>query len=82
MIDYRTSKTCLILRDELAQTLTLTSDRIDKIIPMRALHLNLPHPSVRPRFLQEYAKFLADDKIIHLLPKILGKMWFQAKRCA
>jgi len=31
--------------------------------------------------LKENGLFLADDRIIPLLPKLLGSKWFEAKKC-
>jgi hypothetical protein len=35
----------------------------------------------RRLLLKENGLFLADDRVIPLLPKLLGSKWFEAKKC-
>eukprot|EP00096_Caligus_rogercresseyi_P012457 TRINITY_DN5227_c0_g1_i1.p1 TRINITY_DN5227_c0_g1~~TRINITY_DN5227_c0_g1_i1.p1 ORF type:complete len:527 (-),score=218.82 TRINITY_DN5227_c0_g1_i1:95-1675(-) len=56
------------------------SDRIDEIIPLRGLKSEYQTFELKRRLSNKYDKFLADTRIMHRLPKVLGKHFYSKKK--
>mmetsp|Transcript_15396 Transcript_15396/g.30277 ORF Transcript_15396/g.30277 Transcript_15396/m.30277 type:complete len:325 (-) Transcript_15396:413-1387(-) len=55
-------------------------DGIDKVIGLTKLRKNYRQYEDKRKLLQSFDLFLADDRILHALPSVLGKKFFDKKR--
>eukprot|EP01089_Gocevia_fonbrunei_P002380 TRINITY_DN12353_c0_g1_i4.p1 TRINITY_DN12353_c0_g1~~TRINITY_DN12353_c0_g1_i4.p1 ORF type:complete len:255 (-),score=52.62 TRINITY_DN12353_c0_g1_i4:22-786(-) len=59
---------------------TLGLDCVKKVIPLNKLKKNYKEYESRRKLLGSYDLFLVDDRIMHLMAKFLGKVFFKLKR--
>ncbi len=55
-------------------------EQIAEIIPLRQLKVEYKTFEAKAKLCNRFDKFLADDRIVRLLPKFLGKQFYQKKR--
>jgi ribosome biogenesis protein UTP30 len=53
---------------------------ISRVVGITKLKGKFKPFEARRQLLSEHGMFLADDRIVPLLPKLLGKGWFDAKK--
>ncbi|KDQ09448.1 hypothetical protein BOTBODRAFT_69143 [Botryobasidium botryosum FD-172 SS1] len=84
LVDPRTTPICLITKDpqrEYKDLLEKTNVKfISRVVGVTKLKGKFKSFEARRQLLQEHGLFLADDRVIPMLPKLLGKMWFKAKK--
>ncbi|KZT11794.1 ribosomal protein L1 [Laetiporus sulphureus 93-53] len=84
LVDPRTSSVCLITKDpqrEYKDLLEKHSIRfISRVVGISKLKGKFKPYEARRMLLKENDLFLADDRVIPLLPGLLGKKFFQAKK--
>ncbi|KAJ7799784.1 ribosomal protein L1p/L10e family-domain-containing protein, partial [Mycena olivaceomarginata] len=82
-VDPRTSAVCLITKDPQRQYKDLLAEQNIKFIS-RVVGIEKLKGKFKPfearRMLKENGLFLADERIVPLLPKLLGVKWFEAKK--
>ncbi|KAF9453160.1 ribosomal protein L1 [Macrolepiota fuliginosa MF-IS2] len=84
IVDPRTTSICLITKDpqreykELLETHNIKF--ISRVVGIEKLKGKFKAFEARRLLLKENGLFLADDRIIPLLPKLLGSKWFEAKK--
>ncbi|KAG6812717.1 hypothetical protein H0H92_001078 [Tricholoma furcatifolium] len=84
LIDPRTTAICLITKDpqreykDLLQTHNIKF--ISRVVGVEKLKGKFKPFEARRMLLKENGLFLADERIIPLLPKLLGSKWFEAKK--
>ena len=85
LIDPRTSPICLLTKDPQREYKDLLEKHnikfISRVIGLEKLKGKFHPYEARRMLLKENGMFLADERIIPLLPKLLGAKWFQAKKC-
>ncbi len=57
-------------------------DQVSEVIPLRQLKVEFKQYEAKVKLSNRFDKFLADDRIIRLLPKFLGKPFYGRKRCS
>ncbi|KIM78455.1 hypothetical protein PILCRDRAFT_824339 [Piloderma croceum F 1598] len=84
LIDPRTSAVCLITKDpqrEYKELLELNEIKfISRVIGITKLKGKFKPFEARRMLLKENGMFLADDRVVPLLPGLLGSKWFEAKK--
>jgi ribosome biogenesis protein UTP30 len=84
-VDPRTTPICLITKDPQRQYKDLLESHgvkfISRVVGLEKLKGKFKPFEARRLLLKENGMFLADDRIIPLLPQVLGNKWFQAKKC-
>ncbi|KAK0185722.1 ribosomal protein L1p/L10e family-domain-containing protein [Armillaria mellea] len=84
IVDPRTSSVCLITKDpqrEYKDSLEAKDIKfISRVVGISKLKGKFRPFEARRILLKEHGLFLADDRVIPLLPKLLGKKWFDAKK--
>ncbi|KAF9050800.1 ribosomal protein L1 [Hymenopellis radicata] len=84
LIDPRTTGVCLITKDPQRDYKDLLEDKgikfVSRVIGISKLKGKFKPFEARRLLLKEHGLFLADDRVIPLLPKLLGEKWFQAKK--
>jgi len=84
LVDPRTSAVCLITKDpqrEYKDLLEKAGVRfINRVVGIEKLKGKFKSFEARRALLRENALFLADDRVIPLLPRLLGKIFFNAKK--
>lgn len=55
---------------------------ISRVIGIAKLKGKFKPYEARRMLLKDHALFLADDRVVPLLPGLLGSKWFDAKKCA
>ncbi|KAG9085913.1 hypothetical protein FRC06_003370 [Ceratobasidium sp. 370] len=84
IIDPRTSPICLITKDPQREYKDLLAAQNIKFIPrvvgVTKLKGKFKPFEARRQLLKDHGLFLADDRVVPLLPKLLGKMFFDAKK--
>ncbi|KAI8986271.1 ribosomal protein L1p/L10e family-domain-containing protein [Trametes punicea] len=84
VVDPRTSPVCLITKDPQRQYKDLIAERgikfISRVVDIKHLKGKWKPFEARRLLLREYGLFLADDRVIPLLPGLLGKIFFEAKK--
>ncbi|CAG8506038.1 7686_t:CDS:2, partial [Paraglomus occultum] len=77
---------CLFTKDPQSQYKKLLKEKevitIDKVIGLKKLRKKFVSPEAKRKLCDNYELFLADDKIIVSLPKLLGKYFFKRKKQA
>jgi ribosome biogenesis protein UTP30 len=84
LIDPRTNSVCLISKDPQRQYKDLLDAKgvifISRVVGVDKLKGKFKPFEARRQLLNEHALFLADDRVVPLLPNLLGKMFFEAKK--
>ncbi|KAH9952495.1 ribosomal protein L1p/L10e family-domain-containing protein [Russula dissimulans] len=84
LVDPRTSSICLITKDPQREYKNLLEDAgvrfINRVVGIEKLKGKFKSFEARRALLHENELFLADDRIIPLLPRLLGKIFFTAKK--
>lgn len=86
LVDPRTTPICLLTKDPQREYKDLleTNDVkfVTRVIGIEKLKGKFRPFEARRMLLKEIGMFLADERIIPLLPKLLGAKWFDAKKYA
>ncbi|KAG6335617.1 hypothetical protein ID866_3474 [Astraeus odoratus] len=84
LIDPRSSAVCLITKDPQREYKDLLEQHnvkfISRVVGIEKLKGKFKSFEARRLLLKENALFLADDRVIPLLPRLLGSKWFDAKK--
>lgn len=84
LVDPRTSSVCLITKDPQREYKDLLEQHnikfISRVVGLEKLKGKFKAYEARRLLLKENAMFLADDRVIPLLPRLLGTKWFDAKK--
>ncbi|KAF9479914.1 ribosomal protein L1 [Pholiota conissans] len=84
LVDPRTSPVCLITKDPQREYKDLLEKHnikfISRVVGLEKLKGKFKPFEARRMLLKENGMFLADDRVIPLLPKLLGSKWFEAKK--
>jgi ribosome biogenesis protein UTP30 len=84
IVDPRTTSICLITKDPQREYKDLLEEHnvkfISRVVGIEKLKGKFKPFEARRQLLRSNGLFLADERIIPLLPKLLGKMWFDAKK--
>ncbi|KAJ7631991.1 ribosomal protein L1p/L10e family-domain-containing protein [Mycena polygramma] len=84
LVDPRTSAVCLITKDPQRQYKDLLAEHnikfISRVVGIEKLKGKFKPYEARRMLLKENGLFLADERIVPLLPKLLGTKWFEAKK--
>jgi len=85
LVDPRTSSICLITKDPQREYKTLLDEKgvkfIQRVVGIEKLKGKFKPFEARRLLLKENDLFLADERVVPLLPGLLGKKFFQAKKC-
>ncbi|KAI6027455.1 ribosomal protein L1p/L10e family-domain-containing protein [Pisolithus microcarpus] len=84
LVDPRTSAVCLITKDPQREYKDLLEQHdikfISRVVGIEKLRGKFKAFEARRLLLKENGMFLADDRVIPLLPRLLGSKWFEAKK--
>ena len=84
VVDPRTSGVCLITKDPQREYKDLLERQgikfISRVVGVEKLKGKFKAFEARRLLLKENAMFLADERVIPLLPRLLGPKWFDAKK--
>jgi len=84
LVDPRSSAVCLITKDPQREYKDLLEQAgvrfINRVVGIEKLKGKFKSFEARRALLRENALFLADDRVIPLLPRLLGKIFFTAKK--
>ncbi|KAG6841111.1 hypothetical protein C0991_001799 [Blastosporella zonata] len=84
LIDPRTTSICLITKDPQREYKDLLESHnikfISRVVGIEKLKGKFKPYEARRILLKENGLFLADERIVPLLPKLLGVKWFEAKK--
>ncbi|KAJ7166451.1 ribosomal protein L1p/L10e family-domain-containing protein [Mycena crocata] len=84
LVDPRSSSVCLITKDPQRQYKDLLTENnikfISRVVGITKLKGKFKPFEARRMLLKENGLFLADERVIPLLPKLLGVKWFEAKK--
>lgn len=84
LVDPRTSAVCLITKDPQREYKDLLEEAgvrfISRVVGIEKLKGKFKSFEARRALLRENVLFLADERVIPLLPRLLGKMFFTAKK--
>jgi ribosome biogenesis protein UTP30 len=84
LVDPRTTPICLITKDPQREYKDLLESHrikfISRVVGLEKLKGKFKPFEARRLLLKENGLFLADARVIPLLPKLLGSKWFQAKK--
>jgi hypothetical protein len=84
LVDPRTSAICLITKDPQREYKDLLEEAgvrfINRVVGIEKLKGKFKSFEARRALLHENALFLADERVIPLLPRLLGKIFFTAKK--
>ncbi|KAI9569092.1 ribosomal protein L1p/L10e family-domain-containing protein [Boletus coccyginus] len=84
LVDPRTSGVCLITKDPQRQYKDLLERHqikfISRVVGVEKLKGKFKPFEARRLLLKENAMFLADERVVPLLPRLLGSKWFDAKK--
>ncbi len=85
IVDPRTAPVCLITKDPQREYKDLIAAQgikfITRVVDIRHLKGKWKPFEARRLLLKENGLFLADERVVPLLPALLGKIFFQAKKC-
>lgn len=85
LIDPRTTPVCLITKDPQREYKDLIASHnikfISRVVGIEKLKGKFKPFEARRMLLQENGMFLADERVVPLLPKLLGRKFFEAKKC-
>jgi ribosome biogenesis protein UTP30 len=84
LVDPRTSGVCLITKDPQREYKDLLEKNgvkfVSRVVGIEKLKGKWKPFEARRLLLRENGLFLADERVVPLLPKLLGKAFFQAKK--
>jgi ribosome biogenesis protein UTP30 len=84
LIDPRTTSICLLVKDPQREYKDLLASSnikfVSRVVGVEKLRGKFKPFEARRELLKEHGMFLADERIVPLLPKLLGKGWFEAKK--
>jgi ribosome biogenesis protein UTP30 len=84
LIDPRVTSICLITKDPQRQYKDLLEEKgvkfISRVVGIEKLKGKFKPFEARRQLLQDHGFFMADERVIPVLPRLLGKMWFDAKK--
>ncbi|KAF8843260.1 ribosomal protein L1 [Paxillus ammoniavirescens] len=84
LVDPRTSGVCLITKDPQREYKDLLEQHnvkfISRVVGIEKLKGKFKAFEARRLLLKENSMFLADERVIPILPRLLGSKWFQAKK--
>ncbi|KXN82821.1 Putative ribosome biogenesis protein C8F11.04 [Leucoagaricus sp. SymC.cos] len=84
LVDPRTTSICLITKDPQREYKNLLETHnikfISRVVGIAKLKGKFKAFEARRLLLKENGLFLADERVIPLLPKLLGSKWFEAKK--
>ncbi|TBU25524.1 ribosomal protein L1p/L10e family-domain-containing protein [Dichomitus squalens] len=84
IVDPRTSPVCLIVKDPQREYKDLIASQgikfISRVVDIRHLKGKWKPFEARRLLLKENGLFLADERVVPLLPNLLGKIFFKAKK--
>ncbi|KAF8968917.1 ribosomal protein L1p/L10e family-domain-containing protein [Flammula alnicola] len=84
LVDPRTSPVCLITKDPQREYKDLLETHnikfISRVVGIEKLKGKFKPFEARRMLLKENGMFLADERVVPLLPKLLGSKWFEAKK--
>ncbi|KAJ2971776.1 hypothetical protein NUW54_g12421 [Trametes sanguinea] len=84
IIDPRTSPVCLIVKDPQREYKDLIAEKgikfISRVVDIKHLKGKWRPFEARRMLLKENGMFLADERVVPLLPGLLGKKFFEAKK--
>ncbi|KAL7411386.1 ribosomal protein L1p/L10e family-domain-containing protein [Mrakia frigida] len=84
LIDPRTTSICLLVKDPQREYKDLLETNkikfVSRVVGVTKLRGKFKPFEARRQLLGEHGMFLADERIVPLLPKLLGKGWFDAKK--
>ncbi|KAF9221528.1 ribosomal protein L1 [Gyrodon lividus] len=84
LVDPRTSGVCLITKDPQREYKDLLEQHnikfISRVVGIEKLKGKFKAFEARRLLLKENSMFLADERVIPLLPRLLGSKWFEAKK--
>ncbi|KAF8627414.1 hypothetical protein AX17_006229 [Amanita inopinata Kibby_2008] len=84
IVDPRTTPVCLITKDPQREYKDLLETHkirfVSRVVGIAKLKGKFRPFEARRMLLKENGLFLADDRVIPLLPKLLGSKWFEAKK--
>ncbi|OAX40712.1 ribosomal protein L1 [Rhizopogon vinicolor AM-OR11-026] len=84
LVDPRVSPVCLITKDPQREYKDLLESHkikfISRVVGIEKLKGKFKSYEARRMLLKENGMFLADERVIPLLPGLLGKKWFDAKK--
>ena len=85
-MDPRTSAVCLIVKDPQREYKDLIAKEgikfISRVVDIRHLKGKWKSFEAKRVLLKENGLFLADERVVPLLPNLLGKIFFKAKKYA
>lgn len=83
-MDPRTTPICLLVKDPQREYKDLLAAQnvkfISRVVGVEKLKGKFKPFDARRELLRDHGLFLADDRIIPMLPTLLGKMFFDAKK--
>ncbi|KAF5360839.1 hypothetical protein D9756_004960 [Leucocoprinus leucothites] len=84
LVDPRTTSICLITKDPQREYKDLLENQnikfISRVVGIAKLKGKFKAFEARRLLLKENGLFLADERVIPMLPKLLGSKWFEAKK--
>lgn len=84
IVDPRTTPVCLITKDPQREYKDLLASSnvkfINRVVGIEKLKGKFKPFEARRMLLRENGLFLADERVVPLLPKLLGKIFFEAKK--
>ncbi|KAG8684527.1 hypothetical protein FRC09_015331 [Ceratobasidium sp. 395] len=84
IVDPRTSPICLITKDPQREYKDLLAAQnikfVSRVVGVTKLKGKFKPFEVRRQLLKDHGLFLADERVVPLLPKLLGKIFFNAKK--
>ncbi len=84
LVDPRTSGVCLITKDPQREYKDLLEEHkikfVSRVLGIEKLKGKWKPFEARRLLLKENDLFLADERVVPLLPKLLGKKFFEAKK--
>ncbi|OSD02373.1 ribosomal protein L1 [Trametes coccinea BRFM310] len=84
IVDPRTSPVCLIVKDPQREYKDLIAEKgikfISRVVDIKHLKGKWKPFEARRMLLKENGMFLADERVVPLLPALLGKKFFEAKK--
>ena len=84
LVDPRTTSVCLITKDPQREFKDLLESHnikfISRVVGVQKLKGKFKGFDARRLLLRENGLFLADERVLPLLPGLLGKEWFKAKK--
>ncbi|GAA93937.1 uncharacterized protein L969DRAFT_92158 [Mixia osmundae IAM 14324] len=84
LLDPRQSPVCLLVKDPQREYKDMLEEKnitfISRVVGVEKLKGKFKPFEARRQLMREYDLFLADDRIVPMLPKLLGRNWLEAKK--